>query len=460
MGTTAQKLQYLDGTKQAIKQALTDNGISVPTGTAFRDYASKITDIRSKFSFEPLPYTQISLGGTSVNVSPFLKIYADDGNSYTPQEWYELPGKGTDIKPLAFDIEACGIHSLIYLKDTIAPAYYEITRTNTSAMTTYRHSPYQFSLYTSVQSNLANPDGTTAAIIVSNGVLTMTTANCPGKTWACKAGWANVEAALRMSGVGSEYDRCEAMYQQVEWLRHRASIETTVATDAPDGTYAEVLIYDDGTDHWFLIKYNGSVYNTGVKAKYNVHSFFTSANPTSAIVDAIYTEQVKATKKLSMNDELSDVQGNVTETTYKILTPGAKGAEAVAYNGKWRIITPVLSNASATFNQDTNMQDAPAIYYNKKILEPLYGVGNVALPNDRTTLAYYLNRTTLLNSLVSFLNSANGGSCNVPSTVTANVWCAARYNATNAWFVNPGSGYVGYGNVFSRYSVWGASALF
>lgn len=459
MGTIAQKLQYLAGTKQAIKQALTDNGISVPTGTVFRDYASKITDIRSKFSFEPLPYTQVSLGGTSVNVSPFLKIYADDGNSYTPQEWYELPGKGTDIKPLAFDIEACGIHSLIYLKSTTAPAYNEITRTNTSAMTTYRHSPYQFSLYTSAQSNLANPDGTTAAITVSNGVLTMTTANCPGKTWTCKADLANEEAAFRMSDVGSEYDRCEAMYQQVEWLRHRASIETTVATDAPDGTYAEALIYDDGTDHWFLIKYNGSVYNTGVKAKYNVHSFFTSANPTSAIVDAIYTEQVKVTKKLSMNDELSDVQGNVTETTYKILTPGAKGAEAVAYNGKWRIITPVLSNASATFNQDTNMQDAPAIYYNKEILEPLYGAGNVALPNDRTIQAYYLNRTTLLNSLVSFLNSANGGSCNVPSTISASVWCAARSNAAFAWYVATGNGSIYYNSAFARFSVVGASAL-
>lgn len=459
MGTTAQKLQYLTGTKQAIKQALTDNGISVPAETTFREYASKITDIRSKFSFAPLPYTQVSLGGTSVNVSPFLKIYADDGNSYTPQEWYELPGKGTDIKPLAFDIEACGIHSLIYFKDTTAPAYYEITRTNTSATTTYKHSPHRFSLYTSAQSNLANPDGTTAAITVSNGVLTMTTANCPGKTWTCKAGLANVEAALRMSDVGSEYDRCEAMYQQVEWLRHRASIETTVSTDAPDGTYAEVLIYDDGTDYWFIIKYNGSVYNTGVKAKYNVHSFFTSANPTSAIVDAIYTEQVKATKKLSMNDELSDIQGNTTETTYKILTPGAKGAEAVAYNGKWRIITPVLSNASATFNLDTNLQDAPAIYYNKGILEPLYGAGNVALPNDRTIHAYYLNRTTLLNSLVSFLNSANGGSCNVPSTLIANVWCAARNSATLAWFVSAGNASMVGGNVFGRYAVLGASAL-
>lgn len=459
MGTTAQKLQYLAGTKQAIKQALTDNGISVPAGTTFREYASKITDIRSKFSFEPLPYTQVSLGGTDVNVSPFLKIYADDGNSYTPQEWYELPGKGTDTKPLAFDIEACGIHSLIYFKDTTAPAYYEITRTNTSAMNSYRHSPYQFSLYTGAQSNLANPDGTTAAITRSNGVLTMTTANCPGKTWVCKAGLTNVGGILRMSDVGSEYDRCEAIYQQVEWLRHRASIETTVATDAPDGTYAEALIYDDGTDNWFLVKYNGSVYNTGVKSKYNVHSFFSSANPTSAIVDAIYTEQVKATKKLSMNDELSDVQGNVTETTYKILTPGAKGAEAVAYNGKWRIITPILSNASATFNQDTNMQDAPAIYYNKEILEPLYGAGSVALPNDITMLAYYLNRATLLNSLVNFLNSSNGGSCNVPSTLSAYVWCAARTNATGAWYVVTGNGNMSSNNVFNRCVVLGASVL-
>lgn len=45
MGTTADKLEYLQGTKAAIKQAIVNKGVAVPDGTAFRGYAEKIGDI-------------------------------------------------------------------------------------------------------------------------------------------------------------------------------------------------------------------------------------------------------------------------------------------------------------------------------------------------------------------------------------------------------------------------------
>lgn len=45
MGTTADKLEYLDGTKSAIKQAIVGKGVAVPDGTTFRGYAEKIGDI-------------------------------------------------------------------------------------------------------------------------------------------------------------------------------------------------------------------------------------------------------------------------------------------------------------------------------------------------------------------------------------------------------------------------------
>lgn len=45
MGTTADKLEYLDGTKSAIKQAIVNKGVAVPDGTTFRQYAEKIADI-------------------------------------------------------------------------------------------------------------------------------------------------------------------------------------------------------------------------------------------------------------------------------------------------------------------------------------------------------------------------------------------------------------------------------
>lgn len=45
MGTTADKLEYLSGTKDAIKQAIVDKGVAVPDGTTFRGYAGKIASI-------------------------------------------------------------------------------------------------------------------------------------------------------------------------------------------------------------------------------------------------------------------------------------------------------------------------------------------------------------------------------------------------------------------------------
>ena len=45
MGTTADKLQYLNGTKTAIKNAIVAKGVAVPDGTTFRAYAEKIGSI-------------------------------------------------------------------------------------------------------------------------------------------------------------------------------------------------------------------------------------------------------------------------------------------------------------------------------------------------------------------------------------------------------------------------------
>ena len=45
MGTTADKLTYLNGTKTAIKNAIVAKGVAVPDGTTFRAYAEKIGSI-------------------------------------------------------------------------------------------------------------------------------------------------------------------------------------------------------------------------------------------------------------------------------------------------------------------------------------------------------------------------------------------------------------------------------
>lgn len=77
MGTTADKLAYLEDTKAAIRDAIAARGVDVPTGTTFRDYAAKIGEI--------------SGGGTE---DPF------DPESYyrnlRPTEWLPLPEPGED----------------------------------------------------------------------------------------------------------------------------------------------------------------------------------------------------------------------------------------------------------------------------------------------------------------------------------------------------------------------------
>lgn len=47
MGTTTEKLTYLQGTKDAIKNAIVAKGVEVPEGTTFRGYAEKIGEIQT-----------------------------------------------------------------------------------------------------------------------------------------------------------------------------------------------------------------------------------------------------------------------------------------------------------------------------------------------------------------------------------------------------------------------------
>lgn len=49
MGTTAEKLAYLNDTKTAIKDAIISNGIDVPDDTTFRSYPDKVNQIVGQF---------------------------------------------------------------------------------------------------------------------------------------------------------------------------------------------------------------------------------------------------------------------------------------------------------------------------------------------------------------------------------------------------------------------------
>lgn len=60
MGTVAEKLAYLQGTKEAIKQAINAKNVSVPDNTTFREYADKIFEIGGGFD----GYTRTRTSGT------------------------------------------------------------------------------------------------------------------------------------------------------------------------------------------------------------------------------------------------------------------------------------------------------------------------------------------------------------------------------------------------------------
>lgn len=79
MGTTADKLLYLQDTKSAIKDAIVAKGVSVPVGTTFRDYATKIGDITT------------GGGGSNPTADPYVR----------PAEWLALPDNVNGVEKVS-----------------------------------------------------------------------------------------------------------------------------------------------------------------------------------------------------------------------------------------------------------------------------------------------------------------------------------------------------------------------
>lgn len=68
MGTTVEKLIYLQETKEAIKNAIVEKGVEVPEGTTFRAYAQKVGEIKGGLT-ESDRFTQIPTNETR----PYIK---------------------------------------------------------------------------------------------------------------------------------------------------------------------------------------------------------------------------------------------------------------------------------------------------------------------------------------------------------------------------------------------------
>ena len=474
MGSISDKLQYLSETKEAIKDILTEHSIDVSTGDSFRSYADKIEDLRACYAFEPLPFTTIPINGINVNYTPYIKIFASDLKSYTAIEWGELvhnnPNLKDTLQPLGYDIKGYGQHFVIINPVNYIPDYIGVPGTNEANNTTKgganadklnrdqsvnngatQYLGIRVGLYsidiiknetdTNVINRLSNPDGTTASIIRDGNNLTLSTQNAPF-TWTIRENCGFKMTPYFSHEPQKDILRMETVYTQTEWLRHRASIvakdsnDNDIATELPDGEYADrVDIVTENGEMYFkiIVDENDSSKDilTNNLAKYNIHNFGydNAINLTSTIAEQIYKDQ-KA-NGVNMNSGLDP------NDTLRVLTPGAKGAEAYVFQGKWRIITPILTLCYTSYNKDRNMPDAPAIYYWKNVIYPKYeamGIHNIQFINETWGIAYALNRLPIIVSLNNFLrNSAGGGygKIVVPETYGGTSICPSRLHRTS-----------------------------
>ena len=448
--TIAENLIRIQQAKADIKSVTISKGVEVDD-ELIDQYANLIAQIPlpdpEANTPARLPATIVTLGGVNVSTNNHIKIYGSDKKSYTCEEWYALDGKGTTVTPIGLDINAWGLHFVWYFKCKYRDAaannktYYDVSGSASQTNGNLRHSQWQHPLVTGAytKTDLNNKKATAT---VDGDYLILSTENSP-KTWRMKKGKGSSGGFLC---PGDYQDRFNALVAQTEWFRHRAAIDSGLTTDAADGTEGTVTIVteQDGEMYFYV---NGNA--TTCLAKYNMHAMMNGNNPTQDIINAIYNTQ----KANGTNMNAACLDGHAKP----VVTDGSKGAEAYAFNGKWMIVTPILTRCSDTLNLDNNIPDAPAVYY-ALYLSSLYNE-TITLPCEQMLEAYWVNRSTIINSMISFLNNAVGGSCGVGSSIDTDTWSAVRINANFAWYVGMNYGNCSSYNVYIRIVAVGVSEL-
>lgn len=245
-------------------------------------------------------------------------------------------------------------------------------------------------------------------------------------------------------------ERNDAMIAQNEWMRHRFAICSGIQTSEADGTIKEVEILNVsgtqaavGEDMYFYV--NGQ--NTTLKAKYNLSNRHgvNSEYLTDEIAEYIYSKQKE--NGINMNDT------GVNSADKPMLVKGAKGAEAIAVNGYWYIITPYVSRPNGTqTNFDYNILDSPSVYYCEE------GGADTYLIGDAELFPLWTNKN-IVNGLINYLRTYEGRTDDVPAYNSGYAWSCVRGSSNNAWYVSLGYGScVTYGT-YGRYAVWSVSAF-
>ena len=427
-------------------------GSSEPIADA--DIADAIEALNSPATLEPYAVTVQVDANTTVNVvaNDRMKIRGSDNKSYTLKEWNDLfvaagfDKDAMDVVPVGLDVDAFDIHEC-YMFDRYQGVTYQPAGVNAGAAGKLAHCIYNNPAITAAGSGTDFTTNKGWTITDNNdGTLTLAEANT-GCSWTISKGCGFVYQHRAFNAAA----RTEAMWAINEWMRHRMAIDSEVATTEADGTMGEIGIFDVngdiaavGADMYFWIKESGVWTNTGRLAKYNVNNLHgtTAALLTSAIADAIYASQIA--QGVNMNDT------GINSDTKPVLAPGSKGAECIAVNGTWMIITPFISNPNATVTTaNTNLADSPAVYWAKS--------KGFSLPSDILLQALWINKT-MADAYISYLNSKEGRS--IPVLPTGDyTWTAMRYSAPYSWYVYLTYGDVGLINASIRFFVVGSSAL-
>lgn len=469
----ADKLQSILDSKAAIKSAIESKGV-LDVGNVLADYPDKIANIPSGASDYELESQSLFLAVNTTTVTlkdgrtaavasnDHIKIVDEDLKHYTLKEWNDRSvangfNNSLVAKPIGFSLECNGVRTIVRWQ--WAGRYYSPTGSGTAATDIMQHSIYDYNQITAADSG---KDATiTGELDMGTGkagthfsddwevrdngdTLTLYSGNTK-QSWEMAKDCGNINSMMAINFK----ERTDAMWAQNEWMRHRFAISSGIATDKPDGTMKEVQILNVtgtqpqvGEDMYFCI--NGI--NTNLMAKYNLNNKHDNSSEylTFSISDYIY-EQQKA-NGVNMNDT------GVNSIEKPVLVPGAKGAEAIAVNGYWYIVTPYVSRPGENTAMDYNVCDSPAVYYVHSLSGDLYIIG------DRELHPIRVNKS-IITGLVNYLRTNEERDSDIPSLPSGACWSGVRSSSTNAWYVYLGSGFVNATSTYIRYAVFPASAF-
>lgn len=474
METIQDKLNKAIESKAAIKSAIEAKGVT-NVGDILAEYPSKIESIQSgasdyelesKMLILPVNTTTITTktGGTAaVATNDHIKIIDENFNRYTVKEWNDKSvANGFDnslvSNPIGFSMECNDVR--VYIRWSYVGTIWNCLGTQ-SINNAMHHSIYNYEQCTSAGSgedyiaaqdenlgtNIVGSHNAADWEVIDNGEnLTLYCGNTK-QSWAMTKNCENTNFMVAFNYK----DRNDAIIAQNEWMRHRFAICSGIQTTNADGTIRNVEILNVngtqasvGEDMYFYI--DGQ--NTTLKAKYNLNNIhgISSAYLTDVIAEYIYSKQKE--NGINMNDT------GVNSVNKSILVKGAKGAEAIAVNGYWYIITPYISNPSRTYtNFYYNIIDSPAIYYCKSLGNDTYLLGYKEL------FSIWTNKN-IINGLINYLRTYEGRTDNVPSYNNNNVWSCVRYgNNNSAWYVNFTNGYCYNADMYNIYCVFAGSAF-